>query len=100
MKKNFILIASLALFANVATAASHEAVAPDLPALVVTVSRQTDAERAVEASLAEFRQSARITPVIDARPALPQREVAASDSRKIAPVAATPAPTTLVTVKA
>ena len=99
MKKNFILSASLALFAAVPSfAQSNDEAVPQLPAFTVTVDRHTDAEKAIQASLAELRQTAKATPAITAQPALPGREVARTESAKLAPVATTS--TTLVAVKA
>lgn len=99
MNMNFILLASLALFSAGAASANTESQIPVLPTHVVTVSRYTDAERAIQASLAEFRQAAKIAPAITAQPALPQREVAQAAPQKLAPVAASSA-VSYVAVKA
>jgi hypothetical protein len=64
MKKNFLLIATLAVLASTAGAASSPT-APDvfvLPAYVVTASRELPAEHRINASLAELRKSAK-TPI-------------------------------------
>lgn len=100
MKKTFLTIAGLALFATGSVFANTDAPAVLLPAHVVTVSRYTSAERAIEASLAELRQAARATPAITAQPALPARELATSDSAKAAAVAAKSQLTPRVAVKA
>ncbi len=70
MKKTFITIASLALFATVAQAASYELEAPPMSAYVVTVPRQTEIERAIESSLAELREAAKPAAIKVAAPAL------------------------------
>ncbi|HYC69909.1 MAG TPA: hypothetical protein VEB66_01800 [Opitutaceae bacterium] len=61
MKKNFILLAGLALFATGSAFASSEPVI-ELPAVVVTAPRYTEAERAINASLSELRESAKPAP--------------------------------------
>lgn len=100
MKKNFILLAGLALFATGSTFASTDAAALELPAHVVTASRRTDAERAIDASLAELRASAKVAPTIATQPALPLRELARTAPQKVAPVAAKSDLTSVVAVKA
>ncbi len=70
MKKIFITIASLALFTTAAQAASYEIEAPRMDAYVVTVPRQSEAERAIESSLAELRQAAKPAAVKVSAPAL------------------------------
>ena len=99
MKKNFILTASLALFAAVPTFANTNNEVPHLPAYTVTVNRYTNAEKAIEVSLAESRQTAKATPAITAQPALPQREIARQQPAKVVPIA-TVSTTSLVAVKA
>jgi len=99
MKKNFILLSSLALFATVASAASHESEIPQLPAQVVQAPRFTPAEKAIETGLAEFRASARILPVILVHPGLPEREIVRNQGEKPAKAAAS-ALTLRIAVKA
>lgn len=87
MKKNFILISSLALFATVASASTFETDVPQLPVQVVQAPRYTPAEKAVEAGLAELRASARILPTIPIQPVLPQQEIMRKGEAKLVPVA-------------
>lgn len=71
MKKNLTAtIASLALFATVSSAARYEAEAPVMDPCVVSAPRQTEVERAIEASLAELRQAARPAAIKVTAPAL------------------------------
>jgi hypothetical protein len=87
MKKNFILISSLALFATVASASSFKSDVPQLPAQVVQAPRYTPAEKAIEASLADLRASARNLPTISIQPLLPQQEIVRKGEPKLVPVA-------------
>lgn len=99
MKKNFLLISSLALFATIATASTPENTVPQLPAHVVEVARYTAGEKAIEAGLAELRATAQVLPVISVQPVLPQREIVQRRAEKLVPVAANTV-TPLVVVKA
>lgn len=99
MNKNFIILAGLALFATGSSFASTETVI-ELPAHVVTASRRTDAERAIDASLAELRAVAKTTPSVSTQPELPLRELAKKTPAPTAPVVAKVDLTTLVAIKA
>lgn len=99
MKKTFLIISSLALFATVTSAATPETEIPQLPTQVVQAPRFTPAEKAIETGLAELRASARILPVILVHPGLPEREIARNQGEKL-PAAATSALTLRVAVKA
>lgn len=99
MKKNFIILAGLALFATGSTFASTETIV-ELPAHVVTVSRRTDAERAIDASLEELRALAKASPSVATQPELPLRELARKAPQPPTPVATKVDLTTLVAIKA
>lgn len=61
MKKNFLLIATLAGLASIASAASSQTAAElfVLPAYVVTAPRELPVERKISASLAELLKAAK-----------------------------------------
>lgn len=88
MKKNFLLIATLAGLASLASAASNDNATPAyvLPTYVVTAPRHADAELRIADRLKEFRDEARHNAIAAPSPALPKVRTAVAEHAGSAPL--------------
>lgn len=88
MKKNFLIIATLAGLASIASAASNETetTAYVLPTYVVTAPRHAAAEQRIAEGLKEFRDEARQNAITAPSPAMPKVQTAVADNARKGPL--------------
>lgn len=88
MKNNFLIIATLAGLASIASAASNENEASPyvLPTYVVTAPKQVGAEQRIAERLKEFRDEARLNAIAVPSPAMPKVRSAIAENAGKAPL--------------
>jgi hypothetical protein len=88
MKKNFLIIATLAGLASIASAASNENDTPTyvLPNYVVSAPRYAAAEQRIAERLKEFRDEARSNAITAPSPSMPKSRSAVAEHAGKAPL--------------
>ena len=100
MKKNFLLLSTLVALAASASGQTTNDNPICLPAFTVTVERRNDAEKAIDASLSELKESARSFPLMLTGRTPPESNIAGKNSAPKAPATEQSAVTYRVAIKA